>query len=424
MSMLRLIISVWPLLLGILLMLLSHGLFSVLLTLRASIEEYSSSTIGIIILAYPLGMVIAALRVPKLVSNVGHIRVFAALASIASSATLVAFFFVDPIWWTFLRLVLGFANTGLYIVGDSWLNTISTNSTRGKLLSVYMVVQYAALMIGSFLINLDSPEAFTLFALSSLLLSFALLPLLLTRIENPQLPESENMSLRALWKISPSGIILPFFVGTLCFTIITMATVFASKSGFTTFEVSLINVFLVLGGVLGQYPIGWLSDRMDRRIVIMMSASIALVGLFFVNVTSDPYYIIAAFFLIGAGILPTYSLAIAHINDRLTPGQMVTASGTLYLLNGAGGVFGPYVSGTAMDFFGVSQGFTIFLVTVLGFLIAYNIKRVFVREAATQESSDAFISPLPATPVTIIYTEEEIETHESIEEQESEEEKA
>nr|MCH9780969.1 MFS transporter [Alphaproteobacteria bacterium] len=242
--MFRLVFSVWPLMLGILLMLVSHGLFSLLLTLRASLEEYSSSTIGIIILAYPVGMIVAAHIAPKLVSNVGHIRVFAAFTSIASAATLVAALYVDASWWTLLRLILGFTNTGLYIVSESWLNAAATNETRGKLLSVYMVVQYVAYMIGSYLVNLASPESFTLFILSSVLLSFALLPMLLTRIANPVVPDTENMSLRDLWKSSPSAVIMPFFVGLMCFTLLSMTTVFANKSGYTTLQVSLCNIML------------------------------------------------------------------------------------------------------------------------------------------------------------------------------------
>lgn len=266
--MLAAIRGVWALLFGIALLMLGNGLQGSLLGLRASLEGFGTSVTGLVISAFYVGLLIGAALTPRLVLRVGHIRVFAALASVASAFILLhAVFLSAPVWFV-IRLVTGFCFSGLYVVAESWLNQASTNETRGKLLSVYMIISYASMGFGQLLLNLSDPGGFPLFILISVLVSLALVPISLTRTPAPQLETPEPISLKKLYKLSPMGFFGSLGSGLAQGAFFGMGAVYGGLSGLSIAQISLLLSLPLLGLVISQFPIGALSDRLDRRMVL------------------------------------------------------------------------------------------------------------------------------------------------------------
>ena len=237
--MLRKILPIWALFIGIAMITLGNGLQGTLLGVRASIEGFPTTTTGLVMSCYYAGFLLGSIYTPRFVMKVGHIRVFAALASLASAAVLIHSLFLDPLIWGLARLVAGTSFAGMFVVAESWLNGQSTNEIRGKILSIYMIIQYGGFIGGQFLLNLSSPEGYSLFILISIMLSFALVPILITAVPAPVFEEPEHVGLRDLWKISPLGVFAGMNVGIAHGAIWGMGAVFAQNSGRTVTETSI-----------------------------------------------------------------------------------------------------------------------------------------------------------------------------------------
>lgn len=363
--MLAAIASCWALLLGMGLLMLGSGLQGSLLGLRASMEGFHTATTGVVMSGYFIGFLVGSYLVPGMVRRVGHIRVFAALASLASITVLVHAVWIEPVSWMLVRLVTGFAYAGLFIVSESWLNDKSTNRTRGQLLSVYMVIQLGGMGLGQLLLNLADPAGFALFILISVLVSFALLPILLTVAPAPSFDAPANVGLVALYRISPLGVIGSLGTGAAHGSFFAMGAVFAREAGLSVTEISIFMALALLGGVVLQWPVGRLSDRFDRRrvitVVTLAAATAAFAAITVAEVWQAGLYVAALAF--GGLSLPLYSLCLAHTNDRLEPAQMVAASSSLVLVVGLGASIGPFTAALAMSFVGPS-GFFWWLGTV------------------------------------------------------------
>ena len=257
--MLPIISNCWALFLGMGLIMLGNGLQGTLLGVRASMEDFGTTLTGIVMSGYFLGLILGCRRVPKMVLNVGHIRTFGALASLASTSILVQAVFVNPpVWWC-MRLVTGFSYAGLYIVAESWLNEAADNGSRGKLLSIYMVVSLAGLAGGQLLLNISSPDSYELFVLSSLLISIAVIPILLSTARAPQFELMENISIIQLYRVTPLGVVGMLMNGMCYGAIFGMGAVYGTEVGMTAQQVSLFMGALVVGGFVLQYPLGWVS---------------------------------------------------------------------------------------------------------------------------------------------------------------------
>ncbi len=354
--MLAAIASCWALLLGMGLLMLGNGLQGSLLGLRASMEGFHTATTGLVMTGYFVGFLVGSYLVPGMVRRVGHIRVFAALASITVLAHAV---WIEPVGWTLVRLVTGFAYAGLYIVAESWLNDKSTNRTRGQLLSVYMVIQLGGMGLGQLLLNLADPAGFALFILISVLVSFALLPILLTVAPAPSFEAPVNVGLVALYRISPLGVIGSLGTGAAHGSFFAMGAVFARDAGLSVSEISIFMALALFGGVALQWPVGRLSDRFDRRRVItavtLAAATAAFGAITLAEVWQFGLFVAALAF--GGLSLPLYSLCLAHTNDHLEPAQMVAASSSLVLVVGLGACLGPFTAALAMSLFGPSGFF-------------------------------------------------------------------
>ena len=352
--MLAAIYSAWALLLGIALIHLGNGLQGTLLGVRATLEGFGTGTTGLVMTGYFAGFLAGSWSVPRLLSMVGHVRVFAALASLASGAALLHTIFLTPVSWGLIRLVTGFSFAGLYVVAESWLNDAATNRTRGQLLSVYMILVMGGMGGGQLLMNLYDPGGFELFVVVSVLVSIALIPITLSAGRAPSFEAPESIGVRALLRASPLGVAGAFLIGIAHGALFSMGPVYAILIGLAVDRLSLFIAAALLGGLVLQWPIGWLSDRFDRRKVIVGVAWTAAGAAFGAGLGGADSYavLIGLTALLGGTSLPLYSLCGAHTNDHLTPRQMVAASATLVLISGAGLTLGPSIAASAMGLMG------------------------------------------------------------------------
>jgi MFS family permease len=367
--------SCWALLLGIALIMLGNGLQGTLLGLRASLEGFTTTVTGLVMTSYYVGFLLGCTVVPKFLAKVGHIRVFAALASIASTAVLLHTEFVNPWAWGIFRLMTGFAYAGLYVVAESWLNDKATNSTRGQLLSVYMVISLGGLGFGQLLLILADPIETTLFILISVLVSLALVPISLTASSAPEFSEPEHISFPQLYQVSPLGVAGCFGIGVVHGALFGMGAVYANKMGMSVSETSYFMFVFLLGGIVLQWPIGRLSDSFGRRRIItavtFLAMAFSLVAVF--ASTQSHAILLWVVCLYGGMSLPLYSICVAYTNDHLSPEQMVAASSTLVLVRGLGSVVGPMAVAILMGEIGANGIFWSLAVThlVIGLLALY-----------------------------------------------------
>ncbi len=346
--------ATWALLLGFGILMLGDGLQGTLLAVRADIEGFSATRTGFIMSAFYCGFLSGSILTPRIMVRVGHIRVFAALASLASAAILVHAVFVQVPTWVALRLVSGFCFAGLYVVAESWLNDRATNANRGQLLSLYMVVTYLGVGMGQLLLNLAAPQDYPLFVLTSVLISVAVIPLLLSAGEAPRYSESVAIRLRDLYRLSPLGVVGMFIEGLTSATFFALAPLYGHRLGLSLEEISYLMASGVIGVIILQWPIGALSDRFDRRRVLMLMSLLAAAAAYgCIAFPGDSTLLLFVSTGLFAGLtLPLYSVCIAHTNDHLEPRQMIAASGSLVLVGGIGAVIGPVMVAASMDLFG------------------------------------------------------------------------
>ena len=346
--------SSWALLLGFGILMLGDGLQNTLLAVRADQEGYTATTTGLIMSSFYLGFLCGSILTPRIMVKVGHIRVFAALAALASAAILIHAVFVNVPVWISLRLVSGFCFAGLYVVAESWLNERATNETRGKLLSLYMLATYMGVGIGQLFLNLADPKDFQLYILTSVLISIAVVPLLLSASDSPNFSASVTIKLKELYKISPLGVISMFMEGLTTATFFALGPLYGQRLGLSIAETSYFMAAAVAGVVVFQWPIGAISDRFDRRkILTIVSFLTAVAAYACIALSGESVAVLFLSIAIFAGLaLPLYSICIAHTNDNLEPNQMIAASGTLVLIGGIGAIIGPATVAFAMDKFG------------------------------------------------------------------------
>jgi len=343
----------WALLLGIGFIMVGNGLQGTLLGVRASLEGFDVFTTGVVMSFYFSGMLIGSILTPKLVARVGHIRVFAALASTASIAILLHSIYINPYTWSAMRLTTGICFSGLFVVTESWLNDRASNENRGAILSAYMVVVTLGMGSGQFLLNVADPASTELFILISVVISFALVPILLTARPAPAFDQGESMSIFTLYKVSPLAVISNALTGAAHGTVFGLGAVYGLQKGFDNSLVALFMASFLWGGFLLQWPIGRLSDKYGRRGVMLLNALVAVVLCLLAAVwdtTSASY--IPLIVIVGGSVMPMYSLCIAYASDRLSPEQIVSASGAMVMAAGIGLSIGPIMVAFAMSTYG------------------------------------------------------------------------
>ncbi|MDP2699446.1 MFS transporter [Thalassospira sp.] len=330
------------------------SLQSSLLALRASAEDFAPFHTGLIMASYYIGFIGGIVWGGNLVNRVGHIRTFAALASIGSAISLLHAVFIDPLTWAIFRAFTGLCLSGLYLVVESWLNEQVDNNSRGGMMAVYMTASLGGLAIGQLLLNLSPVTGFELFTLASVLLSLSLVPIALSRQPPPAAVKTVRMKFRRLYKISPLG-----FVGAVCSGILTgsvyaLGPVFAAMLDLPTADIATFMFFIIFGGMLCQWPIGRLSDRVPRQYVMIAVlgglAVTCLIPMVMPQIVHDN--VIAWGALVGIFVMPVYALSVAYVNDYLSAEDFVPASAALLIVYGAGAAVGPVVGSLALGHFG------------------------------------------------------------------------
>jgi|TARA_B110000261_G_scaffold160712_1_gene200818 MFS family permease len=390
----------WAILLGIGCMMLANGLQGTLLGVRAGVEGFSTFTTGIMMSGYFVGIFIGSFLAPYLVRRVGHIRVFSALASLASISILLHGVYISPLGWTMMRIVTGICFAGIYVVTESWLNDRASNETRGKVLSVYMVLTTLGMGSGQFLLNLAEPNAIDLFILTSVIISFGLIPMLLTAKPAPAFGESGNMSVVELYKASPLAVIGNGLTGMAHGTIFGMGAIYASNVLVDVKSISIFMACFLIGGLMTQWPIGYISDRVSRRLVMAVISVVAIVGcMAAIALPKGSFAFFASIALLGGAAMPMYSICIAYANDRLEPHQIVAASGSLVMVSGIGLSTGPIIIAFFMDLYNVTFFFW-GIASIFGLILLFTLIRIQSRAGLdVKDQSQLIASGSIGTPI-------------------------
>ena len=406
--MLQVISSAWALLLGMGLLMVGNGMQSTLLGVRGQIENFGTFEMSVVISAYFIGFLGGSRMAPNLIRRVGHVRVFAALASLISAVMILYPTLVNPWVWVLGRILIGFCFSAVFVTAESWLNDAASNENRGQALSIYMIIQTAGIVLAQGLMVTADPSGYVLFVIPSILVSIAITPILLSISPTPAFDTTKAMSLRELMGFSPLGCVGMFLLGGVFSAQFGMASVYGTEAGLTVGEISIFVATIFIGGMLTQYPLGWLSDRMDRRALIALTAAVGAVGASIgVMSNGDFNLILVAAFLMGSTSNPLYSLLLAYTNDFLDHEDMAAGSGGMIFLNGLGAVSGPLITGWMMSVFG-SSGFYILIGVLFTMLAIYAVYRATQRPAIPVDETGSFVamSQSAMTPVAMEIAQE------------------
>jgi MFS family permease len=368
--MLTSILPVRSLLLAIFMLMAGGGMLSTLTSVRLEHGGSSALTIGMVGAAYFAGLILGSLRAPAMIRRAGHIRAFAAFVSLFSASMLIYSLHQGSLLWAGLRLVDGVCIAGVFVCLESWLNERAEQETRGAILAGYMISLYAGQAIGQFLLGLGAVGPALPFVAGSILISLAAIPVLLTRISAPTPLDAPPLSIGRLYAVSPLGVVGAAVTGVMLGAFYTLGAVYARRLGVSLSATAAFMSVVILGGVALQWPLGRLSDRFDRRRVIVFGFAGALaVSLALAFAAAPGPILFLAGGLFGGFSFALYPLCVAHANDRLTPDQRVVASGGLVLLYSIGAALGPLAASLAMTSVGPAGLFLLIAGCAAGALI-------------------------------------------------------
>jgi len=393
--------SITTLLVGTAVLFLGYGLLVTLLPLRAKIEDFSTTMIGVMGGAYFAGFAVGCLIGPIVVKRVGHIRAFAGFAALATVLLLILPMAINPGVWTGMRCLTGICFAVLFLVVESWLNDQSSNEIRGRVLSIYIIVTNLVTMGGQLMVNLAEPSGPVLFTVAAMLVCLSLVPLSLTPTSTPKPIAEAKLRITQLFRYSPSG-----FIGCLAFGMAdgafwSLAPVFADGRGLPLADITFVMSLFVVGGSISQWPLGHYSDKVDRRWVIaFVCAGSVCTGTALAFLDLDQRWLAYGLACAhGAFMLPIYPLLLAHANDHAPTSQLVETSSGLLLLYAIGAMAGPSIAAPMMQFFGVGSLF-LFIAVILGILLAYTLYRLSCRAVAAPEERVEFY-PVPKTSPSV-----------------------
>ncbi len=394
-------LTIGTLLLGAALVLAGLGLFQTVMPLRASLENFSASIVGYLGTAYFSGFIVGCLLGPALVKAVGHIRSFSGLAALLAALTLLFPMKADPYFWIMLRFLCGICLATVFMVIESWLNEQAGDAMRGRVLSIYIIMANVATMAGQMMVNLSDIAGQFLFALVAFLICLSVVPLALTPTNEPTPIPTTKLELRGLLSITPVGTVGCFMVGMVEGAFWTLGPVFGQLRAMSIYEVTLLMAAFVLGGTLSQWPLGRLSDRIDRRMVIFPAALGTVVTgsliAFWPFSGLWPNLVVATFH--GALMVPLYALCLAHANDNIPTEKLVQVSGSLLLIYSIGAAIGPLIAAPVMDKAGPG-GLFIFISVVLALFAAYIIYRLIWHPSTERTQPSPFV-PIPKTSQSV-----------------------
>jgi MFS family permease len=385
-----LVLAAIAILLSVAFLIMGNGLQLMLLPIRGGIEGFSAFEIGLLGSGYFFGFVLGCAFTPRMIMRVGHIRTFAALVAVASAAALGYPMAVDATIWVILRLITGFCLAGLYLVVESWLNHQATNETRGVLISTYVTVNFTVITLGQMMVTLFQPSSFVLFSIASILVSLAAVPIVMTRSSQPPPITMVRFRPLRLYRLSPTGTVAIFLIGVATGSFWALTPSYASTVSGSIQDAAFFMSAAVLGGAIVQVPVGRISDRIDRRkVLIALTAVCVLVGttLALAQPMLPLWFVLGAAF--GATLLPSYAIAAAHVFDFADRADYVEISAGLLLLNGMGSTLGPMLSSLAIEMWGQAGLFAVNAIVqmvLIGF-VAFRLSR---REGLPVEEKQTF----------------------------------
>ncbi|WP_406736387.1 MFS transporter [Thioclava sp. GXIMD4215] len=386
----------WALLLGVMLLMVGNGMQGTLLGIRGQLEGIGTYEMSFVMTGYFAGFLIGSRSIPGLIGRVGHVRVFAALGSLIS-AVLIAYA-AAPNWiaWSLMRVLIGFCFCGVYISAESWLNSSVEKENRGQLLAAYMVVQSIGIVSAQLMLNVGDPAGYFLFVIPSILVSLAFTPILLSAVHAPDFSSGKRMSFRRLWTVSPFGCVGIFLMGGVFSALFGMVSVWGTQAGLNVKQISLFVSAIYVGGLIAQFPLGYLSDRVDRRMMVTVLTVIATLSMLYLFFATPPFWVLLPMAAVLGGISnPVYSILVAYTNDFLDRSEMPAASAGLMFLYGIGSVAGPVVTGWMMETLG-PQAFFLFIGVLYALLAGYGIYRMTQRPAPASEDTGTFAVLSPA----------------------------
>ncbi len=392
--MLQTLANVSSLLLGTAILVLGNSLLGIVLPVRMNLERVPEFLSGLVMSAFYLGFVLGSARIQVLIRRAGHIRAFAALAAILTACALLHSL-VFEIWvWMALRVLSGFCMAGLYAIIESWLNVRSTNENRGQVLAVYVVTVYTASFGGQFLVNIGTVQGGELFAIVGLAVALSLVPVVLTRVAGPEIDKIKAMSLMSLYRASPLGVVVTCGAGLISGAFYALGAIYANELGLRVFHVSMFMGAPIFGGLALQYPIGRLSDRYDRRSVLLGvigGTMIASVAMLLIAMKAGPFWgTLAAVFVFGGCLAAIYPIAVSQVYDYIDRSEMVGASGGLLLIWSVGAMTGPLIASGIMGWFGPIS-FLVYLAAVSLLLLVFTRYRMIRRVARPAQQQTGFV---------------------------------
>ncbi len=398
--MIPIIKSVWPLLLGIFLLMIGHGIQGPLLAIRGYIEGFGPETMSWIMSGYFFGMLVGSRFNVFLIERVGHVRVFAALASLISASLILFAISPNPIFWFCLRVVIGLCFSGVFIASESWLNHGAPNKYRAQTISAYLIIQLFGMLAAQTLLNIAEPSEYILFALVSVIVSFSFAPILLSVKPAPIYTTAKRLKIKELYKISPFGCISMIFFGGISSLLFVMSPIYCTEQGYNTYQISIIMASALISSIIFQIPISWISDRCDRRVLIVICSNLGALILacnFFLDDTFLVKLILLS--LVCSITMPLYSTIIAYTNDYLEVEDMPAASGGLIFLAGIGSCLMPILCGYLIEKFGPNMFFLLLMLLFL-LICIYGLYRMSIRStseqvnATTQVTLNTQITPI------------------------------
>jgi len=370
------LLPIRSLLLGTALLLIGNGLLSTLIALRGSLEGFSDQLIGLMGSAYFVGFLLGTFTIPSLIRNIGHIRAFTFLAAAMAATVLLHSLIVHPWVWLALRVLTGMALVGIYTIIESWLNSRTEPASRGFVLGVYTVANMCAMALAQQFLHLASPAEFVLFSLAAVMVCFSVLPLASTRQPQPVVHAVPKLSLKALWKAAPVAANASILSGLVQGSFWSIMPLYATRMGFDAGGVAMLMTATILGGAVLQLPLGRLSDKVDRRLVLGLStalATLAAIGIAFLG--EIQYALLGGAFMFGGMMFALYPIAIAHLVDHLSSEDFLSGNVGMLLLHGLGAIAGPVITGLLMSQIG-PLGLPVYFAAILAPFTVYVLLRV------------------------------------------------
>ena len=415
--MIPLILPIGALLIGVALLLLGSGLLNTLLAIRGGMEGYSDSSMGFIMSGYFIGFFMGTFLALPLIRRIGHIRAFAFCAAIAASTVLLHVLAVHPAVWMLLRILTGISLVILYTIIESWLNGYTPSEQRGKVFSAYMVVNLGALALAQQLLRLDSPTAFTLFAMAAMLVCISLLPITWTRLAQPVVSQVASVKYQDLYRMAPVAMAGALLSGLAMGAFWGMSAVYARRIGLDSNSVATFISVAIIGGAIFQFPLGRYSDKHDRRrvlLVVCVAAALAAVLLAVLSLAGN--WVMLAIALYGGMACAVYPVCVAQLSDHLDPDSMLAGSSGILLLHGVGAAVGPALAGQLMELAG-PQALPVYFIVMqlaLGIFTLLHLRR---KQDDPAEHPAHFVPMVRTTPTALeMLPDEELEKPEGNEE--------